>query len=78
MELKETFIWSSENDNGEWIDTIFVDKCRNSILREWRLCTNTVTGERYSILMRAEGPDDPFERSVILPKKFCDILVKVA
>jgi hypothetical protein len=78
MKLKEAFIWSFENDNGDWIDSIFVDKCRNSELREWRLCTNTITGECYSVLLRSEGPDDPFEHSVVLPKKFCEILANVS
>lgn len=69
-----TFIWIGDNDNGEWIDSTFIDTSKNSDMREWRLCRNTRTGETYAQLLRAQSSDEEFDRSVMLPRKMTRIL----
>jgi len=74
--MTQTFIFQCENDNGEWIDTLFSDTSAKSLCREWRLSTNVITGETYGTLLRSEGPEDEFEFSVNLPKKLVSRLIK--
>lgn len=80
MKMKQAikFIPFSENDNGEWIDTSFMDNCRNAALREWRLSTNTITGETYATLLRAASPDHDFEFCASVPRKLVDALEQSA
>ena len=68
------FVWYAKNDNGEWIDSLFMDRSPNSERRDWRLCQNVRTGEIYAQLLRADANEEEFNHSVILPRKFIAIL----
>jgi len=68
------FIWQCSNDNGEWIDHIFMDCSPKRDLRQWRLSVNTRTGEQYACLQRAEDDEAGFDFDVTLPRKFIKLL----
>lgn len=74
--MTKTFTFLCENDNGEWIDTLFVDNSANADCREWRVSRNTITGETYGTLLRSEEPDGDFEFSVTLPRKMVNKLME--
>lgn len=63
------FSVESINENDGYQDIYFVDSCRKSAMRSWRISRLTGTKDWYGVIIRADDAESEFNQSSNLPAR---------